>query len=851
MKIFSISLMLLALAGGVLRASAAEQAQVPLDKFRPQWQLGQQWAVETQSQQQQRALPRQQAVTARWQFQVEAVDQLQGKPCWRIVIRIVQGDQLLAEPRTTVWIEQASAAIRQIETQLPTPQGYQRATESYQSGAQAAPVVGLQSLLPIALPQFPEAGVKALDTFQYETVSGAGGVKAVGELGFVTDVRQELIEPTEEGLKAVFDEPEIKALEDAPLLEVKLTTPEQTVRQIWREAAPWPEYADNGVTQMRLIHVAADLRDADSRVPDTRAIDSLARNSLAPRSPAHPASEMPDYVEEIKSLAVSGGVEKASAKITPWSGYWWPMREGRLLVPLGKYDTLTGHRAAEWERQANPPGPDVPRWHGYCHAWAAASIMEPEPRNNHVAASFRDADPASEMPGHVRLNLDIGDQKGLLTACHTENLANSWGDRYGDGQGSEDPLDIYPDLLWRLLKLHLGQQGVALVLDVEPGDEVWNFPVYHYEVQYRPVGAGSGDPRPTDRPQDGAVGRPAPSGMYQADMTLLMADDGVPPAYQGTKTRKQTYQFTFRMRDGNIVMGSGRWTGQSVKDHPDFAWYPYQAVASNPEVKYSKVQRLVTPAQVTPPDAPPATPPAKPTPKPTTKPKPTVKPPATPPKTPPAKPPIELVTTPAQAPGDQAAPEPVIVSPLELVALIASQTSSFGFDATVDRFDGATYKPGERFFVRVKSDRPGYLYLLQVDNSGTPALLYPTAGEDNRLPAGKSVEIRPAGVAEGFPVAGPAGTLRIKAVVTSKPLAFSGSLELLQSAVPAQQQPQNQGQAAPFRWHPAQQQQVKQLLAAQQQPPAEQIGAKQPDELLGPFAQDMTMIYVDTKQEKN
>jgi hypothetical protein len=38
-----------------------------------------------------------------------------------VVIRIVQGDQLLAEPRTTVWIEQASAAIRQIETQLPTP----------------------------------------------------------------------------------------------------------------------------------------------------------------------------------------------------------------------------------------------------------------------------------------------------------------------------------------------------------------------------------------------------------------------------------------------------------------------------------------------------------------------------------------------------------------------------------------------------------------------------------------------------------------------------------------------------------------------------------------------------------
>jgi hypothetical protein len=134
--------------------------------------------------------------------------------------------------------------------------------------------------------------------------------------------------------------------------------------------------------------------------------------------------------------------------------------------------------------------------------------------------------------------------------------------------------------------------------------------------------------------------------LYRADMTLLMADDAVPPNYVGTKTRKQTYQFTFQMRDGNIVMGSGRWTGPSVKDHPDFAWYPTKAVAANPEVIYAKVQRLVTPAQT--PSAPPAEPPAPTPPKPSVKPpaeppvtpQPPVEPPAKPPVTPPAKPPV-------------------------------------------------------------------------------------------------------------------------------------------------------------------------------------------------------------------
>lgn len=183
--------------------------------------------------------------------------------------------------------------------------------------------------------------------------------------------------------------------------------------------------------------------------------------------------------------------------------------------------------------------------------------------------------------------------------------------------------------------------------------------------------------------------------------------------------------------------------------------------------------------------------------------------------------------------------------------MIANRTSSFPFDATLDRFDGASYKPGETFFVRVNSQKPGYLYLLQVDSSGTPGLLYPTAGEDNRIPGGKLVEVRPANAARGFPVAGPAGILRIKAVVTSRPVAFSGSLELLQAAAPGQQR-QTQGRAAPFRWHPTQQHQVKELLADQRQRSAEQIGAHEPQELLGPFAQDVTTIYVDAKkQEKN
>ncbi len=795
MRIMSFVALLVLVAGS---ASAAQDRgiQVEAQKFRPHWQVGQQWTVETVSQQQQAAIQQQSPVKARWQFQVEAVEQLQGKPCWRIAVRPTDAPH----PQSHIWVTQSTQAIRQIETELPTPQGYQKITESYQSGGQAAPVVGPLSVLPIALPQFPEPGVKAIGTFQYDTVSGPGGIKAVGEVGFSTEIAQRIVQPSAELLKAMSADEHIKATVNRPLAEVELATPDVTVRQVWRENSPWAVFTDNGVTQARLIDVKPGKRPAQA-VPSTTKPDG---------------SKLQSSADDIKALAASGGDESGAAKITPWSGYWWPIHEGRLLVPLGKYDQLTGKRAANWEKQHNPPGPDVPKWHGYCHAWSAAAILETEPARE---SRFR--------LDSARLALDLGDQKGLLTACHTEDLANSWGDRFGDGRGSEDPQDMRPDLLWRLLKLHLGQQRVSLVLDVESGEEVWNYPIYQYELHYHPT---RGD-------------------QYDADLTLLMADDGVRPDYRGTKVRKQTYQFTFKMRRGNVVTGSSQWTGRSKKDHPDFAWYPYKAVAANPEVIYQKVQAFVlaqrpttpqpapqpalpTPPQPTPPSPPQPEPPTSPQPVPPTPPQPAPPTPATQPADPPAAPA-------AQATG------PIVLSPMELVALIDNRTSSFEFDATVDRFDGASYRPSERFFVRVTSQRPGYLYLLQVDSSGAPALLFPTAGEDHRIAAGKQLDIKPNNAGGGFPVAGPEGMMRVKAVVTSRPLAFSGSLEPLQTdQAPTQQRLAQQSQVQPV----PQRQQVKELLAQGQAPvkPA-QLGCRPPQEFLGPFAQDLTMFYIDTK----
>ena len=187
-------------------------------------------------------------------------------------------------------------------------------------------------------------------------------------------------------------------------------------------------------------------------------------------------------------------VEKAQAKTTPWSGYWWPLHQGGLVGPLAKYDQATGRQAVAWEKAHRKMEAGLPKWFGFCHAWAASAVMEPEPQKPQQTT----ADDGRSV------GLSVGDQKGMLAACHTIDVANSYGNRFGDDP-ADDPQDIAPDALWRILKLYLGKQRVPLVMDIEAGPEVWNFPVYAYQIRL-----------------DGTE-----NCKHRGTLTLWMVDDGV------------------------------------------------------------------------------------------------------------------------------------------------------------------------------------------------------------------------------------------------------------------------------------------------------------------------------------
>ena len=248
------------------KARKSEPTKLDMRSMMPRWGLGDRWTVETVNRRLQVRhgdgdLPIVEPI--QWHFAVSSFEKSLEHDCFRVEVTCAAGPQ--RQPRTILWVDRDSMALRRVTMEVPTVDGFQPISVYYEfDSGQPAPVLGPLTTLPIDLPAFLASGAKGLETFEYTTFHGEAEAKGLDEIGFAERVQQRVAQaPADEVRKLLRGSFEkslendlvAKSLDTKPITDVRLQSQGQEVRQLWQPGHPWPIYSDNGLTVCHLVSV--------------------------------------------------------------------------------------------------------------------------------------------------------------------------------------------------------------------------------------------------------------------------------------------------------------------------------------------------------------------------------------------------------------------------------------------------------------------------------------------------------------------------------------------------------------------------------------------------------------------
>jgi len=215
--------------------------------------------------------------------------------------------------------------------------------------------------------------------------------------------------------------------------------------------------------------------------------------------------------------------QQAEVTVAPWAGNYWPIYEDSINVKwngdtsdsaakkygdafdvadiedkvsasygVDHYATRTacstddqcsadiGEACAM--REGATEGRCIPTWWGICHAWASASIMEPEPVNP-VTVNGVTFQP-NDIKALVSLAWDKTTTKFVSLRCNEDLSQNEIDyDGYMRPTGSDiECRDTNPGTYHVLLTNYLGLKDTSFVEDRTIDDEVWNQPLRGYRI---------------------------------------------------------------------------------------------------------------------------------------------------------------------------------------------------------------------------------------------------------------------------------------------------------------------------------------------------------------------------------
>lgn len=243
-----------------------------------------------------------------------------------------------------------------------------------------------------------------------------------------------------------------------------------------------------------------------------------------------------------------------------WSSWWFQKSQKEFTGHpqnsiLAKYDRalgLTGTSGSAFSLEFSREKNQYAAWEGLCDAWAMASLFYSEPKRG---------------VSYQGVQFSVSDLKGLILKTFEATPESDfyiYGERF---QGNQDGWvfpDLFPDQFHRLIEVALGQKKVPLIMDRDPGLEVWTVPVY--KANYRI------DKHPTD------------SNAVIVKMWLYTAGSSPQTQKDDVGTQEVIFEYAYELRgdlslDGNqLTVTSGKWLQIGFTDsrvnHPDYFLMP-------------------------------------------------------------------------------------------------------------------------------------------------------------------------------------------------------------------------------------------------------------------------------------
>ncbi|CAM2006054.1 hypothetical protein [Acanthopleuribacter pedis] len=514
-KILSFLFMSLFMASSATALFAASLA----DRV-PAVQVGDRWVISVAQYHLQGADSNLKAPTF-FQFHATAAAQVDDRAA--VVIAIREN----GESYGTLFLDRETRQVLRWEKQTG-----QRTTFNYvatDGGDLLAPILAENSRAPFDLPNFAQESDKA--AYQY--------VPALeGDWGFPLAVQQ-----TQE--------------QHGENIIVRLTQGNRRISQTWSSEHPWWKNAQQpGFFVAKLVSYehnhfvskrAKSAKTVERRVnrPVGRWAYPLSGNAQNPMAPA------PQAHHKLES-------HNAESEHYVWSGYWWPSArdgeptpetrtyaDGGLLEKYDRYHEIVNGEPAnptskQWELDNYSTGQ---AWFGHCNGYAAAAVLHNEPVRPITAEG---------------VTFTIGDLKGLLSEAYYDIGVSAFvGDRYNYESDPEEDPTAYE--VHRTFVTYLGQQKQPMVLDIDRRAEVWNFPMYRYEMTVTPDTANAN--------------------RVNVVCEAFFASASVGANFTGRKSFKVVYRYWLTVDgDGNPTNGPSGWTkvsGQNDKQvNPDFIWIP-------------------------------------------------------------------------------------------------------------------------------------------------------------------------------------------------------------------------------------------------------------------------------------